>query len=90
MVEPRSAGCACPGGGTIDKAELREALKEAGCECSEEQLVSMIRVADEGDEGNGDGEISFEEFCYIMKVVHVSSKVDKFQGISLMRSLAHA
>ena len=44
------------------------------------QITAMVRIADEGEGGDGDGEIDFGEFCYIMKIVNAATKMDKLQA----------
>ena len=45
--------------GTIDAKELENVLKDLGVEVSEERIREAFSVLD----ANGDGEISYEEFC---------------------------
>ena len=52
------------GGGTIDKEELRQALRLHGREQTDAQITKMMRIGDE----DGDGDIDFDEFVHIMKV----------------------
>ena len=63
------------GGGTIDQAELKVALQSAGRECTDAQIVRMMRICDE----DGDGQIDFDEFVHILKVVNAAAKLDALQ-----------
>jgi len=51
------------GNGTIDKPELKRVMEMVGEAVTKEQLDAMFKLADV----NGDGEISFDEFCTMMK-----------------------
>ena len=63
------------GGGTIDAEELKAALKNAGREQTDAQIRQMMRICDE----DGDGDIGFEEFVHIMKVINAATKLDALQ-----------
>jgi len=49
--------------GKISREELRQVMKTLGENVTEDQLNDMLKAADI----NEDGEISFEEFCLMMK-----------------------
>jgi hypothetical protein len=47
------------GGGTLDSEELREVCADLGLVLDDDELEAALAILDE----NGDGDISFEEFC---------------------------
>ncbi|XP_045182503.1 neo-calmodulin-like [Mercenaria mercenaria] len=54
------------GNGTIDRKELKHAMKMLGEELSDEEVEQMMKEADE----NGDGKINFEEFLRLWKILN--------------------
>jgi Ca2+-binding EF-hand superfamily protein len=50
------------GSGSIDRKELKRLMKKLGQALTEAELDAMMEEVD----SNGDGEISFEEFCEMM------------------------
>jgi ankyrin repeat protein len=47
------------GGGTLDSSELKKVCADLGLELDDDELETALAILDE----NGDGDISFEEFC---------------------------
>lgn len=50
------------GGGSIDALEIKATMRAMGQKISDEELLSMIAIADPEDTG----EIDFEHFCYVV------------------------
>lgn len=52
-------------GGTIDKSELAAAIKKANPNATDEMVENLWKFAD----NDGNGEITFEEYCQIMRTM---------------------
>jgi len=57
------------GGGSIDALEIKATMRAMGQKISDEELISMIAIADPEESG----EIDFEHFCYVVLSI---SRVD--------------